>query len=76
MIKLNQSQKTNVARYPSKMAGNGGVLMIIKFNWSGKKAVGLGFLVLLGIDIYYLFPEIAFYLAAGMTIVLGFSREK
>ncbi|WP_404654384.1 hypothetical protein [Raoultella terrigena] len=50
--------------------------MEIKFGWSGKKAVRLGFLILLGIDIYYLFPEIAFYLAAGMTILLGFTREK
>lgn len=51
-------------------------MMEIKFGWSGKKAVRLGFLVLLGIDIYYLFPEIAFYIAGGMTIILGLTREK
>lgn len=50
--------------------------MEIKFGWSGKRAVRLGFLVLLGIDIYYVFPEIAFYLVVGMTILLGFTREK
>lgn len=49
--------------------------MMINISWNGKRAVRLGFLVLLGIDIYYLFPEIAFYIAAGMTILLGFTRE-
>lgn len=50
--------------------------MIIKFNWSGKRAGWLGLLILFGVDIHYLFPEVAFYIAAGMAILLGFTREK
>ena len=46
--------------------------MTIKISWNGKRATRLGVLVLLWVDIYYMFPEIAFYIVVGMTFFLGF----
>lgn len=48
--------------------------MKINWEWSGKRATGLGILLLVGADIYYLFPD-AFIYIMGVIISLGFKFD-
>lgn len=49
--------------------------MEIKFGWSGKRAVRLGFLVLLGADVYYLFPDVFIYITGVIVFSLVFKCQ-
>lgn len=38
------------------------------------RVVGLGLLVLMGADIYYLFPDVAIYIVGLIAVLTGFTR--
>ncbi|EJR0154002.1 TPA: hypothetical protein QHC21_000072 [Raoultella planticola] len=49
--------------------------MKINWEWSGKRATRLGFLLLVGADIYYLYPDAFIYIIGVIIISLGFKRQ-
>jgi hypothetical protein len=49
--------------------------MEIKFGWSGKRATTLGLLVLLGADVYHLFPDMAIYIIGIVSLLARFTRQ-
>ena len=49
--------------------------MKINWEWSGKRATGLGILLLVGADIYYLFPDVFVYITGVIMFALGFKCE-
>lgn len=48
--------------------------MTIKYVWSGMRAIRLGLLVLIGADIYYLFPDVAICIVGLIAVLTGFTR--
>lgn len=48
--------------------------MMINISWNGKRAAMLGILVLLGADIYHLFPGVAVYIIGIISLLAGFTR--
>lgn len=49
--------------------------MKINWEWSGKRATRLGFLLLVGADIYYLFPDAFIYITGVIMFALGFKCD-
>ncbi|VGC97730.1 Uncharacterised protein [Klebsiella pneumoniae] len=49
--------------------------MKINWEWSGKRATRLGFLLLVGADIYYLYPDAFIYIIGVIIISLGFKFD-
>ncbi|HBR4379799.1 TPA: hypothetical protein L9W48_000731 [Klebsiella pneumoniae] len=49
--------------------------MKINWEWSGKRATGLGILLLVGADIYYLFPDAFIYITGVIMFALGFKLQ-
>lgn len=46
--------------------------MKINWEWSGKRATGLGILLLVGADVYHLFPDVFVYITGVIIFTLGF----
>ncbi len=49
--------------------------MKISWEWSGKRATRLGILLLVGADVYYLFPDAFIYITGVIIFALGFKCE-
>ena len=49
--------------------------MTINWEWSGKRAKKLGIVLLIGVDIHYLFPDMFVYVSGLMMFILGFKCE-
>ncbi len=60
---------------PRMAAISGDSEMKINWEWSGKRATGLGILLLGGADIYYLFPDAFIYITGVIMFALGFKCE-
>ncbi|MHA8635071.1 hypothetical protein ACYA9B_06910, partial [Klebsiella pneumoniae] len=60
---------------PRMAAISGDSEMKINWEWSGKRATRLGFLLLVGADIYYLYPDAFIYIIGVIIISLGFKFD-
>lgn len=60
---------------PGMAVISGDYEMKINWEWSGKRATGLGILLLVGADIYYLFPDVFVYITGVIMFALGFKCE-
>ena len=49
--------------------------MKINWEWSGKRATRLGILLLVGADVYYLFPDVFVYIIGVIMFALGFKCQ-
>lgn len=49
--------------------------MKINWEWNGRRATGLGILLLVGADVYYLFPDVFVYITGVIMFALGFKCQ-
>lgn len=60
---------------PRMAAISGDSEMKINWEWSGKRATRLGILLLVGADVYCLFPDVFVYITGVIMFALGFKCE-